>query len=449
MKRRTFLLVVNLTLFLLAGVASRWDGTWIVLLVSALPLLYTISIVILAIKCENHGITGSAPSNHHPFVTILIPAKNEERVIGRAVRSVLSLHYHSDGKPNYEVLVIDDGSSDRTYQRAYDAAADASNLTVLRRSAGLHPGKAAVLNWALPYCRGEVIGVFDADARVEPGLLETTIPCLMSLEAGALQVRKQIINPSSPFQKGHPPKLSARLRRFAFLSSLQEAEMATDTIFQMGRASMGGSVELRGNGQLIKRKALDAALGWNDESIVDDLDLTTKLYVQGYRVTFSHYGNVWEEGVNSWDALWHQRVRWAQGSICRYLDYADELVQAKLPLWLKLDIFLTTMEFIGPVLFFYSLLWWLVSGAWGFPFHTSILLAPLVATFSVLCPVIVAGLRLLAPGEWRLTLIGSWLVFLYLFHWWPVILWSMLRIVLVPDEVVWHKSEHLGLSGEI
>ncbi len=123
-------------------------------------------------------------------------------------------------------------------------------------------------------------------------------------------------------------------------------EYAFDTCLQMGRTLVGGAVELRGNGQLVKREALVDVGGWNNNSITDDLDLSMRLLIHRYDIKFCPDTAVYEEGVVNFRALFRQRRRWAEGSIRRYLDY---LIPLQFPshasLVERFDIFSFLVEF--------------------------------------------------------------------------------------------------------
>ena len=88
--------------------------------------------------------------------------------------------------------------------------------------------------------KGEAILVFDADSRVENDFINQLIPYLASEDVGAVQARKVIVN-----------------KDYNYLTRCQNNEYAMDCFVQVGRDSVKGAVELRGNGELIKRKALD------------------------------------------------------------------------------------------------------------------------------------------------------------------------------------------------
>ena len=101
-----------------------------------------------------------------PWVTVLVPAADEAPVIATVVADLLAQDYADAGKRRFDVLVLDDGSLDGTGELARVAAASAPDaVTVCRREPGTGPRtKGAVLAWAQPQVRGEVVAVIDADS---------------------------------------------------------------------------------------------------------------------------------------------------------------------------------------------------------------------------------------------------------------------------------------------
>jgi len=236
-----------------------------------------------------------------PYVSLLVAAKNEEAVIARFVESICNVDYPID---RYEVWAIDDHSSDGTPLVLEQLTKQYPQLKVFRRGANASGGKSGALNQVLPLTRGEFVGVFDADATVTPDLLRRVLPVFEEQQVGAVQVRKAIANAS-----------------VNFWTRGQEAEMALDSFFQQQRIAIGGIGELRGNGQFMRRNALERCGGWNEETITDDLDLTVRLHLDRWDIEFLAFPAVSEEGVTNPRALWHQRNRWAEGGYQRYLDY--------------------------------------------------------------------------------------------------------------------------------
>ncbi len=286
-------------------------------------------------------------------IDIFVSAHNEETVIRKTIEHLLSLSY-----PKLQIYIIDDRSQDGTWSEMMQVTTDHSvmskqeeaeeeaaeivkinpRLTYIRRKAQSFPGKAAALNDAFAVSNSEVICVLDADARIEDSFLGNIVRYLDDPNVGAVQAQKVISNPSKNF-----------------LTRCQFHEYAMDTYLQMGRDSIRGATELRGNGELIKREALEHFDGWNEDTLTDDLDLSTCLHVNGWDIRFSPENTVYEEGVATWDAFIRQRRRWAEGSMRRYLNYFLQLFtpgnlslnqifdtffffgQFCLPLWLTLD----------------------------------------------------------------------------------------------------------------
>lgn len=268
--------------------------------------------------------------SYKPFVTIMIPAHNEEGVIAATVENVLGLDY-----PNFEIIVIDDRSDDNTASVIKDLEAKHENVKALIREKGAFPGKSAVLNDAFVIAKGEAILVFDADATVEPDFLNKLIPALEPSDVGAVQARKIIRN-----------------KDCNLLTRCQNNEYTMDTHLQAGRDAVKGAVELRGNGELIKREALEDIGGWNNYTITDDLDMSTRLHIKGWDIRFCPDACVYEEGIIYIFPLFRQRRRWLEGTIRRYLEYFAEAIRSKkMSLRARLDMTIYITQFIMPLWF--------------------------------------------------------------------------------------------------
>lgn len=273
--------------------------------------------------------------DYKPFVTVMIPAHNEESVIGTTVQNILNMDYE-----NFEVIVIDDRSSDNTATVIKDLENRFDKVTALIRTPDAFPGKSAVLNDAFKIAKGEAVLVFDADATVDPDFLSKLIPHLEPKDVGAVQARKVIRN------KNHN-----------LLTRCQNNEYTMDAHFQVGRDSIKGAVELRGNGELIKRQAIEDIGGWNNHTIVDDLDMSTRLHIKGWDIRFCLDAVVYEEGIIYLKPLYRQRRRWLEGTIRRYLEYfGDVLFSKEMSLRASLDMTAYIAQFIMPGWFLMEIL---------------------------------------------------------------------------------------------
>lgn len=266
--------------------------------------------------------------NFKPFVTVMIPAHNEEGVISQTVENILQMDYE-----NFEIIVIDDRSQDNTASVIKDLENKYEKVTALVRDMDAFPGKSAVLNDALQLAKGEAILVFDADARVDADFLSKLVPNLEPEDVGAVQARKVIMN-----------------KDYNLLTRCQNNEYTLDTHFQVGRDSVKGAVELRGNGELVKRTALEDIGGWNNYTITDDLDMSTQLHIKGWDVRFCPEAIVYEEAIIYLMPLFRQRRRWLEGSIRRYLEHFGDVLNSKdMSLRASLDMTAYISEFILPI----------------------------------------------------------------------------------------------------
>ncbi|MBK9144816.1 MAG: glycosyltransferase family 2 protein [Candidatus Melainabacteria bacterium] len=370
------------------------------------------------------ALNGEADEAWHPWVDIFVAAKNESRVIGNTVATLFKLDYD-----RFYVWVIDDGSTDDMPEVLAELCTRYDRLRVIRREPGSVPGKSAALNDALPLSKGDVIAVFDADAYVEPDFLNQILPHLQGEGVGAVQAQKRIY-----------------LHQKGFLVGCQASEYSLDTYFQVGRDLIGGAVELRGNGELIKRAALIDVGGWNNRTLTDDLDLSMRLLVSNWDIKFCPDAHVFEEGVTNIKALWRQRRRWAEGSIRRYLDYIFPLNSpTRLSLVERIDTLVFTVYFVVPALILMELTSDVLRFFTGGPTYGSFLALSVLAVLWVSQLNLFIATRLYRKlGVWE-ALVDSVLVTAYLFlHWIPCIVISFGQILFGKQASTWHRTEHIG-----
>lgn len=334
MRGRLVLLSIILGLWALLFVFQNFFNTfWASVALVVAMSTYCIYMYV-AFKHQVRKLRKHPPVINHdykPFITIMIPAHNEGIVIKNTVENITTVDYD-----NYELILIDDRSEDNTAEVIKQIAEEHPNIKYLIREKDAFPGKSAVLNDALKMAKGEAILVFDADARIKPDFIKNLLPKLEPEDVGAVQARKVISN-----------------RDDNFLTRCQDNEMALDTHFQIGRDAVKGAVELRGNGELIKRKALEDIGGWNNYTITDDLDMSTRMQIKGWDIRFCPEVSVYEEGVMKIVPLIRQRRRWIEGSIRRYLEnFWAVLFSKDMSLRVSLDMTAYICEFILPFWFF-------------------------------------------------------------------------------------------------
>jgi 1,2-diacylglycerol 3-beta-glucosyltransferase len=355
-----------------------------------------------------------------PWITIVVPARNEAAVIGDLLADFAALRYHDDEGPRFDVVLVDDGSTDATAA----IGRSTSGVTVVERPAAEPPRtKAAVLAFAMPFVRGDVIGVLDADARVAPDLLERAMrawPADPSI--AALQVQRRPYNAAA-----------------GWLPGAQADEQLMDLASQCGRWATDGTAELRGNGMFVRRAALERVGGWDALALTEDLDLSTRLVAAGDEVALAPAAIVGEEAVTSLSTLWRQRLRWAEGSLRRLIEHGPRLVAGPLPMGRKLDFLAFVGEFVIPPLFAITLVAALVNVSLGGPADWTVPISLFVAYGAGTFVLALAGLA--ADGVRGLSLLGrSARGALFLSHWLLVVPAALLLIAVGPRTTTFAKT---------
>lgn len=370
-----------------------------------------------------------------PILTLMIPALNEGKVLYKTVESLCEQYYPG----TLEILIIDDGSDDNTPQVTAEIQREFSDVYVYRRERPhARQGKGAALNAGLKFLFEKfpdrpkedwVIGVFDADGRVEE---------LDFFEQVGLAFRDPSVN---ALQCG------VRIRnRQKLLPLMQDVEfVAFSWIVQWVRDKTSGAVALGGNGQFIRADCLEILLPqgpWDPTALTEDLEISVRLHQLPGRIRFLDR-HVSQEGVESWKALLKQRHRWAWGTLQVFLRYvaSGALWRAPMPLLKKLDLHYYLTFWLVPFLVLGSWLLALLSlfgyvrvsnhfEGWllwanSFSFWPTMALALFKTSAS----------RLSIP---KLVLLGT----LYSYHWLPLLVWAWATI-LRRKKPHWLKTQRL------
>lgn len=361
-----------------------------------------------------------------PYVSFLIPAKNEEAAITPLIEMLDQIDYPGD---RYDIWAIDDNSSDGTPQLLDALSQKYDRLQVLHRDHTARGGKSGALNQAVKLAKGDIIAIFDADAQVSRDFLWRVLPLFQRDRIGAVQVRKAISNAADNLW-----------------TQGQRAEMILDAYLQEQRVAVGGIGELRGNGQVIRRTALERCGYFNEETITDDLDLTLRLHLDRWDIDCVTTPTVREEAVTEALALWHQRSRWAEGGYQRYLDYWRLLCGRRLSFSKRLDLLVFLwIQYLLPTAAFPDLLLSLLRTRWP-------LFSPMTTlTISLSLVWMFLGLRRVNRQNnqrqpWPLLLRDTIQGTLYMLHWLLVMASTTARVAVRPKRLKWVKTVHRGVS---
>ena len=228
------------------------------------------------------------PQKRQPRVSFVIPAFNEESNIAATVAGVLRVDY-----PDFEVVVIDDCSTDATLARLEPFVA-ADRIRLVRKQ--VNEGKAMALNDAIPLTNGELLLVMDADAIPHPDILRYLVPHFRSPRCGGVTGNPRVVN------------------RDSFLSKLQAIEFAS-IISLMRRAQRvwGRIMTMSGVVGIFRRSALYDVGLYCPEMATEDIDLTWRLQLRHWDIRYESRAIMWMRVPQSLGGLWRQRRRWALG----------------------------------------------------------------------------------------------------------------------------------------
>jgi 1,2-diacylglycerol 3-beta-glucosyltransferase len=426
MKERILLFTIFFGLGVFLYIFQSYNTVWGLGILCILMFIYALFST-LAYKYKNRKNRKFPPvinENYKPFVSVMIPGHNEESVITHTVENILAMDYG-----NFEVIVIDDRSTDNTASVIKDLEKKYDKVKALIRDKDAFPGKSAVLNDAFQIAKGEAVLIFDADATVDPDFLSKLIPNLEPQDVGAVQARKVIRN-----------------KDVNFLTRCQNNEYTMDAHFQVSRDSVKGAVELRGNGELIKRQALEDIGGWNNYTITDDLDMSTRLHIKGWDVRYCLEAVVYEEGIIYLYPLFRQRRRWLEGTFRRYLEYSGEALTSKdMSLRVGMDMFAYISEFIMPL--------WLIMEILIRGFKVLAKDAPPHTLYSSIIIGCVIGIGFFMAARYSLrrydnmtrtqALKEAFGTSIYLLViWFPLVLFICLKILFCKKDMNWGKTAH-------
>jgi len=236
---------------------------------------------------------------HHPFVSVIVPAYNEEKVILHTVHAILNMEYP---KECFELIVINDNSSDRTGEILYELKEDYPSLRVINVTPeqGGGRGKAAALNRGLKISNGEYIAVYDADNIPEKKALIYLVTALeedpsLGCVCGKFRCRNKDRN---------------LLTRFINLETL-----GFQWLSQAGRWRLFKISTIPGTNFLIRKDLLNEIGGWNEEAITEDTELSIRIYQKGFKIKFFPLSVTWEQEPENWKVWFKQRTRWVKGNI--------------------------------------------------------------------------------------------------------------------------------------
>jgi len=273
-------------------------------------------------KINNFFYQSTNPADW-PQVTIQLPIFNERYVVERLIKSVCRLDYPGN---LLEIQVLDDSTDDTihiTQSIVEKMKARGTDIVIIHREkrTGF---KAGALQEGLLTAKGELIGIFDADFIPQPNFLKETVPYFMNPKIGMLQTRWGHIN-----------------HDYSLLTKAQS--IGIDGHFgveQASRAFSGLFMNFNGTAGIWRKKAIADAGGWQADTLTEDLDLSYRAQLRGWKLSFVSEVVCPAEIPVTINAFKSQQHRWAKGSIQTAKKNLANLWRADISLLIKIQAFL-------------------------------------------------------------------------------------------------------------
>ena len=264
----------------------------------------------------------------HPKVSILVPCHNEEHILRDSIEQLLDNKY-----PNFEIIAIDDGSTDRTAEILAELVQHHEKLRVVTLTRNY--GKAMALRAGALVASAEFFMCIDADALLAKDALFWMIEhFLKGPRVGAVTGNPRVIN------------------RGALLARIQIGEFsAIIGMVKRSQRNLGRLFTVSGVNACYRRAALHDVGYWSPHTVTEDIDISWKLQLKYWDVRFEPRALTWILVPEKLGVLWRQRLRWAQGGVEAAIRYFKDVRT-----WTRRRFWSVYVEYCVSVLWCYAFL---------------------------------------------------------------------------------------------
>jgi len=362
-----------------------------------------------------------------PFFSIIVPVKNEERVIGRLLNALSKLDYPAH---KTEIIIVEDGSTDKTVDICEKFAEEKKlEIKILHKS--LSNGKPSALNYGLMHSKGDIIGVFDADNVPAADALANVCKYFENSEVAAVQGRTSSINSQENM-----------LTRF-----ISHEETVWCEAYLRGKDALKLFVHLKGSCEFIRRKVLENLEGFDEAYLADDMEFSARLTRGGYKIRYASDVRSWQESPSNLKQLFKQRTRWFRGTMQVALRYGRLMSR---PTMLRFDAELTLF---GPLILIASLVTYFSAFFSAFAPVSLSFLPQLILQLTVVLStgtMLACGLALIYASKPRNAKSLLWLPFIY-FYWslQAFIAFYAAGLILLRRPQKWVKTDKNGFTDSL
>ncbi len=235
-------------------------------------------------------------NTYTPFVSIIVPVYNEGKVLTESIKSLLKLNYS-----NYEIIIVNDGSTDNTKQVAQslvglqDGLNSKVRISLVNKANG---GKSRALNAGIQVSKGDFVLCMDGDSQLSPDTLKYGVSHFIDPAIGAVAGNVKVLN------------------RKKFLTDLQSLEYLEGLNMPRSAQSFLKLVNIiPGPIGIFRKKAIQDAGWYASDTFAEDADLTLKILAAGWKIYYEPMAISWTEAPDKLNQLLKQRYRWTRGII--------------------------------------------------------------------------------------------------------------------------------------
>jgi biofilm PGA synthesis N-glycosyltransferase PgaC len=273
------------------------------------------------------------PLEHWPPISILVPCYNEADNAEETLSTAAAVDY-----PEFEVIAINDGSRDNTPEVLDRLATQIPRLRVVHLAK--NQGKATAMNTGALLARHELLVCIDGDALLDPRALRWIARAFRRGDVGGLAGNPRIRN------------------RSTLLGRLQVGEFASIIgLIRRAQTMYGRLFTVSGVICAFRKCALAEAGWWSPRTITDDIDVTWRVQLAGWRVVYEPNAIVWILMPETLRGLWRQRLRWAEGGVQMMQTFFRPMLAGRTPSLLP-----TYLNYLASVVWSYLVLVALVFG---------------------------------------------------------------------------------------
>jgi cellulose synthase/poly-beta-1,6-N-acetylglucosamine synthase-like glycosyltransferase len=325
----------------------------------------------------NGIIPGSAASSKTlPRVTVQLPIYNEQHVIERLIDAICRFEYPLD---RLQIQILDD-STDETVQivnrKVVEYRGQGFDILHIRRT-DRKGYKAGALRDAMTTASGEFIAIFDADFLPTKNFLQQTLPYFTDASIGVVQTRWEHIN-----------------RDYSLITRLQALQLNVHfTIEQQGRKAANQMLQFNGTAGIWRKKAIEDAGGWSDDTLTEDLDLSMRAQLKGWKIEYLESVGSPAELPAEMNGFKSQQFRWMKGGAETAKKILPAIWQSKLPISRKLH---SSFHLLGSTLFIFIFILGVLSvplliALKGLHLSSTIFSIFIIGTLSIVCVYYVAN----------------------------------------------------------